>query len=382
VNEKDQRFLLSIKDITEKKRSDEQLRQSEEKYRNIFDNSNDAIITIDLKDNITSWNQGAERIFGWNKNEVFEKNFLDLLVPVNFRKERKEQIVNNVYQKKEIAGFETIRLRKDGTKINVSIMSSPIFNAKNQVIGLASIIRDITKQKEIDKAKTEFVSIASHELRTPLANMSLTVEMILDSIAGPLNPEQKKYLKGVYLDIKGMAGLVDALLNVSRIELRTMVIAPEPSSLNEITENVLKEVTPQINKKDLKVNKVYDPTLPIINIDRNLMRIILQNLLTNVIKYTPNGGKISIEIVKDNDFVLIKVIDNGCGVPKDQQGKIFQKLFRASNAINMRIEGVGLGLYIVKSIVVQCGGKIWIESEENKGTAFFVRIPLAGMQKR
>lgn len=518
VSGQDSRFLVSIRDITDNKIAEEKIRQSEEKHRNIFDNASDAIVTIDLEDNIVSWNSSAERIFGWTSGEIVGKKFEKLIVPDKFKNER-EDILRDVYSGKRLVGIETIRVKKDGSKINVSMTVSPIFNAKREIAGLSGIIRDITKQKqdenilkahavkleklandlqkfqlavanatdliviadlegkilyaneaaenitgfskkeligkefeflwgsiinfnpheklwktvkdekkifvgnlvnkrkngekyyaeikvspvldkdknviffagierditrekEIDKAKTEFVSIASHELRTPLANMSLSVEMILDSIAGPLNPEQRKYLRGIYRDIKGMAGLVDALLNVSRIELRTMVVAPEPASLREITENVLKEIAPQINKKDLKIKKVFDSNLPIINVDRNLMRIILQNLLSNAIKYTPAAGKISIEIKKNKNSALIKVSDSGCGVPKDQQSKIFNKLFRARNAIDQGIEGVGLGLYIVKSIVIQCGGRIWIESEENKGTTFFVEIPLEGMANR
>lgn len=518
TDKKSRRFLLSIKDITENKRAEEKLRQSEEKYRNIFDNASDAIATVDLEDNITSWNKSAETMFGWRADEIVGKKFGALIVPQEFYTER-GRILKDAFSGKNRAGIETVRMRKNRTKIQVSLTSSPIFDEKREIVGVSGIFRDITLQKqeqmrlkahnlelekltndlmkfqlavehasdltvitdkdgivlyanraaigitgysmneiigkksgvlwgrqmdskfyqdfwntvkkekkifigevlnkrkngekyyaemrvspiandagdviffvglerditqekEVDKAKMEFVSIASHELRTPLANMSLTVEMILDAIAGPLNSEQKKYLRGIYRDIKGMSGLVDALLNVSRIELRTLVVAPEPASLYEIAENVLKEIIPQVNRKGIKIVKIFDSALPVINVDRNLMRIILQNLLSNAVKYTPISGKIGIEIKKDGNNALIKVSDNGCGVPKDQQGKLFQKLFRARNAIDLRIEGVGLGLYIVKSIVVQCGGKIWVETEENRGTIVFVRIPLEGMEKK
>jgi PAS domain S-box-containing protein len=517
MNDQNRRFLLSIKDITEKKRSEEQIRQREERYRNIFDNASDAIATVDMNDNVTSWNKGAETMFGWRADEIVGKKFGALVVPSDFYSER-GRLLKEAFSGKNRTGIETVRMRKNRTKVNVSLTTSPIFDERHEIVGVSGIFRDITVQKqdeeklklhtqelekltndllkfqlavehasdltvitdkdgivlyanraaigitgysmneiigrkagifwgkqmdpkfyrnfwntikkekkifigevlnkrkngekyyaemrispivneagdvlffvglerditqekEIDKAKTEFVSIASHELRTPLANMSLTVEMILDAIAGPLNSEQKKYLRGIYRDIRGMSSLVDALLNVSRIELRTLVVAPEPASLYEIAENVLKGIIPQVNRKGLKVTKIFDSALPVINIDRNLMRIILQNLLLNAVKYTPSGGKIGIEIKKDRDDALIRVFDNGCGVPKDQQGKLFQKLFRARNAIDARIEGVGLGLYIVKSIVVQCGGKIWIETEENIGTIIYVRIPLEGMKK-
>jgi len=379
--QEEHRFLLSIEDITEKRLAEEQVRQSEKKYRNIFDNASDAIITIDLKDNVTSWNKSAEKMFGWKKEEIVGKKFGKLVVPDRLKLERKT-ILENIFSGKSIVGVEAIRLKKDGSSINVSMTVSPIFNERSEIVGLSSIIRDITRQKEIDKAKTEFVSIASHELRTPLANMSLSVEMLLDSIAGPLNTEQKKYIKGIYQDIKGMAKLVDSLLNVSRIELGTMVVEPEPVSLREVAENVLKELSSQINNKSLDVKNSFDPALPIINTDRRLMNIILQNLITNSVKYTPAFGKIEIGITKEKNYAMIKISDTGCGIPKDQQNKIFQKLFRARNAIDQRKEGVGLGLYIVKSVVERCGGRIRFESEENKGTNFYVKVPLAGMRKQ
>lgn len=526
------RVLLAITDITERKRAEEAMRVSEKKYRYLFDNASDAIITIDLEDKVLSWNRGAERIFGWKQEEATGRKFPDLTVPSNLKRNRKH-IIRDVLAGKKLAGVEVVRMRKDGARINVSLTLSPLINENKEIIGLSAIIRDITakkqderklkiharkleklmndlekfklavenvsehvaimdadgtilyankaaeeitgysrkqminkkdggrllwgeemgekfyqslwktikedkkifigelvnkrksgerytaeirvspvldaggnvvffavverditKEKEIDRAKTEFVSMASHQLRTPLANMSLSLEMLLDGIAGEIASDQRKYLAGIYRDIRGMAGLIDTLLNVSRIELRTLVIEPEPTNLGEITGLVLGGFSQQIKKKNLLIKTSYDETLPVINIDRNLMKIILDNLFSNAIKYTPPGGTIASEIKKNKRNAVIAISDTGYGIPADQQKKIFSKMFRARNAIDSKSEGVGLGLYIVKSIVEQFGGKVWFESpaspktslanrggEENKGTAFYVSVPLEGMRK-
>ena len=253
---------------------------------------------------------------------------------------------------------------------------SPILNENNEVIFIVVIERDVTKEKEIDRAKTEFVSIASHELRTPLANMSLTVEMLLDNIAGGLNNEQKDYLRGLYSDVKGMAELVDALLNISRIELGTLIINLEPTNISDVVDAVLRSLASQIKKKELEIKKEYGVNIPVINADRNIMRIIFRNIFANAIKYTPRGGKINCFVGNQENEIMIKISDTGCGIPSDQQNKIFNKLFRASNAVKMTNKGVGLGLYIVKSMLERCGGRIWFESEENRGSVFYIALPL------
>ncbi len=517
VGAKNRRILLSIFDITDRRQSEKKLRASEEKYRNLFDNASDAIITLDLEDKITSWNASAERILGWTEKEAIGKKFSDLAVSPGLREER-DSIVENVLSGSKVSGIETVRVRKDGVRINVSLVVSPILNADKKIVGISGIIRDITSrkeeekrlkthaetleklttdlqkfqlavenasdlitiadaegvilyvneavreitgyskkeiigkkaeslwgaaedkkfyqnlyktialdkknftgefasrkkngekyytnirvspildegrnviffvgietdktaEKEIDRAKTEFVSVASHELRTPLANMSLSLEMILSGVAGKITKEQKKYLRGIYRDIGGMSELINALLNVSRIELRTMIINPEPTNLSDIAASVIKDFTMQVKSKNLRLKTSYDKAVPVINLDRNLVRIILKNLLSNAIKYTPSGGKIALGIEKVRSDALIKVSDSGCGIPEEEKDKVYLKMFRAKNVRETKNDGVGLGLYIVSSIVEQFGGKIWFESEVNKGTTFYVAIPLVGMKQ-
>ena len=244
------------------------------------------------------------------------------------------------------------------------------------------IVRDVTKEQEIDKVKSEFVSLASHQLRTPLTAVNWYTEMLLSGDIGKFQPEQKKYLKEIYNGNNNMIDLVKALLNVSRIELGTLAIEPESTNLKKLSDSVLEEFKLIIKKNKLKIEKDYTKELSDINIDPKLMRIVFQNLISNAIKYTPLGGQINIGITKQKSDILISVKDTGYGIPKDQQSKIFTKLFRADNIVEKETEGTGLGLYIIKYVVEQFKGKIWFESRENKGTTFYVTIPSRGIKKK
>ena len=218
--------------------------------------------------------------------------------------------------------------------------------------------------------------------------------MLIDGDAGKLNTKQKEYLNEVYTGNQRMVALVNALLNVSRLEMGTFTVEPEPTDIIEISKTVIKEMLPMIKKKEIIVKENYASVLPKINIDPKFIRVVFQNLISNAIKYTPEKGivKIIIELRKKDeaidgatalfDSLFISVTDKGYGIPKNQQDKIFSKLFRADNVRERDTEGTGLGLYIVKSIIEHSDGKIWFKSKENKGSTFFVLLPLKGMKKK
>jgi len=264
-------------------------------------------------------------------------------------------------------------LTKDKRRFPASISITPIAYGK-KILGAVEVFHDITREKEIDRAKSELISLASHQLRTPLSTIKWYTEMLLEGDVGKLQVKQDDYLQKIYQGNQRMIDLVNALLNVSRIELGTLKSAPEPVKIVEIAQSVLGELKPQITAKKLEITESYAEKIPIIKVDPRLTRIIFQNLLANAVKFTPPKGKIHLEISKEKSGLLIGVSDTGCGIPASQQGKVFTKLFRADNAIAKETEGAGLGLYIVKSIVEHARGKIWFKSTENKGTTFYVRL--------
>jgi signal transduction histidine kinase len=234
----------------------------------------------------------------------------------------------------------------------------------------------------LDLAKDGFVSIASHQLRTPLTALKGYTGMLLDGDAGPLNDKQREYLTEIKNANDRMINLITALLNVSRVDLGVFIVEPEQINLQNVAEDALKDLELKINEKKLLVNKNFEKDLPSINADLNIIRMIFQNLFSNAVKYTPPTGSITLTVKKDGANVLISVADTGYGIPKNAQPKIFTKMFRADNARVKDPDGTGLGLYIIKETIEKTGGKIWFESKENKGSTFYVAIPLEGMKKK
>jgi signal transduction histidine kinase len=222
------------------------------------------------------------------------------------------------------------------------------------------------------------VSLAAHQLRTPISAIGWYAEMMLSGDAGELTSEQKKYLNQIYNANKRMIDMVKSFLNVSRIEMNSMIFATEETNLANLLDDVIAEQKQKIidNKIELTVN--CDKDMPKLFIDLRKVRMVFQNLLSNAIKYTPTNGKITIQTKTEPDKkqVLISFSDTGYGIPADEKDKIFTKLFRAKNVLEMSTDGTGLGLYVAKNILDNSGGKIWFESEENKGTTFFLTLPL------
>lgn len=257
----------------------------------------------------------------------------------------------------------------------LSVTTSPILDDKDEIIGILHIAKDVTEKKEMERAKDEFISLASHQLRTPLSSISLASELLLRGAGGDIDPTQKEMLDEIHSSTKRMSALIGHMLNVSRVELGTLEFNPESIEITGHIETITNEMESQIAKKNLVLKKEFDNGLSKIKFDQNMLRIIVDNLLTNAIRYTESGGMITVSLKKDDSCVVLGVCDTGCGIPKNEQSRIFQKSFRAKNAKQISSDGHGLGLYMVKEVVDKTGAKISFISRENKGTTFFVSFP-------
>lgn len=348
----------------------------------------EGILAHDKNENIILVNQAALNMLGFSHDELMGKQFHKLVfaedeagAPIPYG----NRSIHNVLESGETITREIIYQRKDGSKFFAQVTSAPI-ESDGAVIGVIQAIRDITKEKEIDKTKTEFIALASHQLRTPLSTVSWNLELLKDS-ASQIQPEYCKYIDAAYMSTRRMIELVNALLNVTRIEMGSFMVEPEPTDIESLAAGIIDELKMKIQEKNLTVSITKDE-LPLVPVDQNLIRIVIQNLLTNSIKYTPPSGNIHINISSiksgttvaekvlcSEDSFLISIADSGMGIPTHQQNQVFSKLFRAENAVKSESEGTGLGLYIVKSIIEQSNGQLWFESKENIGTTFFILLP-------
>jgi PAS domain S-box-containing protein len=376
-----------------------QLAEAKAKDEAMLASIGDGLVATDTEGKIALMNKAFEEMLGWKEDEIQGKLFSEIVPMVDENGKHMSESgrsINIILKKRVKATITTATSyykRRDGTFFPVVITTSPIFS-ENEFIGVIEVFRDITKEKDIDKAKTEFVSLASHQLRTPLTTVSWYSEMLLAGDAGELNDKQKKYLDEVYRGNQRMVVLVNDLLNVSRLELGTFVVESEPTDVIKLVQSVVNEQKTQINERRIQLLSSFEKDIPLMQVDPKLLRMVFQNLLSNAVKYTPDKGRVSINLrlIKrgesidkqkiNKDSIAFVVSDTGYGIPKNQQDKIFTKLFRADNVREKDTEGTGLGLYIVKSIIDHASGMIWFESEENKGTTFYVILPLAGMKKK
>lgn len=243
---------------------------------------------------------------------------------------------------------------------------------------------------KVDRTKSEFVTLASHQLRTPISAISWSSEMLLSGDAGALKATQRDYIQGIYDSNKRLGAIVDSMLLVSGLELGELHVHPEPLNLKTLTGKLLREEVKKHADKALVVQEYYDKELPKLNLDSTVMKRILQNIFSNAVKYSPQGGMITVTISQSAQkllpdsagTVVIDVADTGYGIPVEDQDNVFAKLFRAENIKKRDTDGTGLGLYIVKALLDQTGGRISFVSQENKGSTFTIHLPLEGMKPK
>lgn len=242
----------------------------------------------------------------------------------------------------------------------------------------SGVVGDVSKNCELDQAKSDFVSLASHQLRTPLSIVKWYVDYILCGDAGEINEEQKKYLIEIFNTNQRMIDLVNALLDVSRIDLGTFSIKPEQTDIVKKADEAVRKYESLIMAKKIVFEKNFEK-MPLLKLDPRLILIVLENILSNAIKYTPDKGRVRFTIKKTDNDMLIKVSDTGVGVSPDLQSKMFSKMFRAADAKKMVAGGNGLGLYISRAVIEKSGGKIWFESPNAE---FFVEDDKGMVQKK
>lgn len=238
-------------------------------------------------------------------------------------------------------------------------------------------IRLVGQMARVNKLKSDFVSVASHQLRTPLSAIIWEIELLLTKNKRGLNERQKKSLDTINSLSCRMTRLVNDLLDVTRIDQKRLILRKEEIDLVDITEKIIEDFSSLSRSRNINIFfNVNKKRIPKITGDPERIKLVVENLINNAIKYVVKRGKIEIKIVRRDNFIVFSIRDNGVGIPEEQQNQVFEKFFRSDNIVKYQTEGTGLGLYISKNIIEQTGGKIWFQSIENVGSVFNFSLPI------
>lgn len=344
----------------------------------------EGIIVTDQSGKIIKLSESVPTLLGFAEAELMGKNLSDA-IKIEDEKENPVSPENRLSSKalaeKKAVDAHLNFVRKDGTKFFAHSVASPII-FEGEPIGVIEVFRDETKEREVDRMKTEFVSLASHQLKAPLSAIIGYSSMLLEGSVGELEDKQKELLDYVSRSAVNMVSLISDFLNVTKLETGHIIVNPEPTDLKNFVQGLIDEVKPAAEAKQCKVVFEASEDFTGVPVDRKLLSQVVHNLLTNAIKYSKAApdGEVHVELKREAGEIVLKVADNGIGIPKDEQSKIFSRLYRATNAIEAQAEGTGLGLYLAKLIVESAGGRIWFESEKNQGTIFSVALPETGMK--
>ena len=349
-----------------------------ERLAAIVDSSDDIIVSKTLEGVITSWNKGAERILGYTADEVIGKHVSMLMPPE--RVDDMYKILERIGRGEKVDHYETRRRRKDGRIIDVSLTVSPIRDASGRIIGASKIGRDITEQKlieaerlEADRRKDEFLAMLAHELRNPLASISSAAQLF-----GQLETEADlEWAKDVVQrQVKHLSRLIDDLLDVSRITRGKISLRKEVLNLSPIVSSAVEVVRPLMEER--KHELVVSVTNGALRLEGDSLRLeqILVNLLTNAAKYTESGGRISLSATHEQDSIVVKVRDNGMGIPADLLPRVFDLFVQGDRTMARSEGGLGIGLTLVQKLTEMHGGTVIAESAGlGSGSEFTVRLP-------
>lgn len=360
------------KKVLERTKDLEQLRAKDEA---ILASIGDGLVATDKSGRILLVNKAFERLLGWKEAEVQGK-LLSNVVPMidaqsNIVSASERFVTKALRERSTTTSTLTVYYRrKDGTSFPVSITVAPIFSGKH-LIGAVKVFRDTTKEKEIEKARSEFMSIASHQLRTPLT----AIRWVLSSLKREDLPhEQRKLVSTAHETSTHMAVTIKRMLMISHLEEDGMEPTIAAIGLRPVFEKIsrLHDAHRQRNSLELLIDC---PSQMSVRTDEQLLIEILDNLLSNAYKYTPAGGTVKLRARNEKGNIRIDVSDTGYGIPKEEQKGIPKKFFRASNIASPVAAGTGIGLYMVYNIVRLIGGAISFVSKENKGTTFTLLLP-------
>ena len=373
-----------MRDISKQKKAEEEIIRNETKYRSLFEKSNDAIMIHDLNGRILEANDRACEMFGYSETELKQKSIMDLTLDED-RVEIKSRI-----GKIKTEGYcrkENRMVRSDGGLIYVDVSASFLQTQHGMI---QTVGRDITDRVRTEAAmisakieaetasrtKSEFLANMSHELRTPLNSIIGFSDVMFDGLTGELGPKQKNYMKHISDSGHHLLNLINDILDISKVEAGKMELHIDMLNMKTVIDDIVAMTQTLTSRKNISVNVDVQENMPTLRADRSKIKQIMYNLMGNAIKFTDDGGKITILTKVKGKKILVSIIDNGIGISTEDQKKLFKPFSQIDSSISRSYQGTGLGLALVKELIELHGGNIRVESEVGKGSNFTFELPI------
>jgi PAS domain S-box-containing protein len=397
-----------VQAVTAQAKEDRTAAQADRRFRELLEAAPDAIIEIDRDGRIVLLNAVTEKIFGYTREELLDRT-VELLIPQELRGAHcghRSAYWSHPSTRTMGSGLKLFGQRKDGTRFPVEISLSPV--KSDDGFRVTAIIRDVSERAQVDERlraiqeqyarelaetnrelelrnleieranslKSEFLASMSHELRTPLHTVIGFSELLLEEIEGPLNDKQKRFIGHIHKDSMHLLELINDVLDLSKIEAGRLELRREPFDVAAAIEDVLGSIRAQGSAKSIQLTtSISVPTA--LDADRVRFKQVLYNLLSNALKFTPQGGKIHVSARVLDGFLEVAVTDTGIGIAKEDHASVFDKFHQVGATTKGVREGTGLGLAITKHLVEQHGGRISLKSEPGKGSCFTITVPLS-----
>ena len=333
----------------------------------------EGLVVVNNKGEVLLMNPAAEQLLGVEKTQKLGKPLSSEV--------REGALISMV--KDAGAGREIeLNSQDESTKKVLRASTAVIENENGQTVGMVSLITDITKQKEVEGLKAKFLSTVSQEIRTPIVTIQKALAIIHEQSAGPLTETQEKFLTIAERNLGSLSHLIDDLLDMAKLEAGKMKMAFERAAIGDAVRQVVENLEPWARSKGLTLAQQVPGDVPPLDLDLKRIGQVLTNLVGNAIKFTPQGGRITVEARRREAVVEVSVTDTGIGITKEDLGKVFDRFQQVGERVATDVSGTGLGLSIAKEIVELHKGKIWVESEPKKGTSFRFSLPIPAGQPK